>query len=153
MATGDQKNAVPSAPLLEGEYTYNEPGESTYPGQSTINTSASTMRPLPALPGQSRAQEADMVTDGLRALQLGDSRVPHIESFFLRQLGTFKGEYNGEAITEWVERVDLLKNILGAPDAEIIRVLPLRMSSRATEFLRSFMAARDSAEHTWANLR
>ena len=129
-----------------GDYTYYE----------TAGANTQSNRTLPPVPGQSdprRVAELDSVADGIRALQLNESRNSQIESFFLRQLGTFKGEYNGEAITEWVEKVDLLKDLLRASDSEIIRILPLRLSSRAVEFLRSFLATRERAEHSWADLK
>ena len=143
---------------MEETYSYYEaPGATADPERNSPTTKDSaldTTRPLPALPGQSRARETtDMVVDELRALQLGESRVAHIESFLLRQLGTFRGDYNGEAVTEWVEKVDLLKDILSAPDAEILRILPLRMSARAMEFFRSFLSGKESSERTWQNLK
>ena len=150
MPTEDQKGAAPSAPA--GEYTYYEaPGDGTQPSVTGTPT-----RPLPPVPGQSGMRETavtDTVTQGLRALNLGENRGSNIESFVLRQLGHFKGDYSGEAITEWVEKIDLLKDMLDASDAEIIRIIPLRMSSRAVEFLRSFLTSRASAEHTWPELK
>ena len=151
MPTDDQKEQTPSASAPPpGDYYYETTGANTT-AQSTL-----TNRPLPPVPGQSDARgmaELDHLADGMRALQLGETRGAQIESFFLRQLSYFKGEYNGETITEWVERVELLKDLLKATDAEIIRILPLKMSSRAVEFLRGFLASRDRAEHTWTNLR
>ena len=61
-------------------------------------------------------------------------------SHFLRNLGFFKGDYNGEAITEWTERIDVLKEILNVSDDTILAVLPLRMAARAVEFLKRFLA-------------
>ena len=152
MSTEDRKDAT--AP--PGEYTYYETPGTGAADQDMTETALATSRPLPAVPGQSCAREAaatDMVTDGMQALQLGQSRNSHFESFFLKQLGNFKGDYNGDAITEWVERVDLLKDILKPTDQEIIRLLPLRMSARASEFVRAFLRTRGGAEHTWANLK
>ena len=156
MSSDDHSNAAPSAP--PGEYSYYEEAGATGAGPSTTETPTTT-RPLPhvpPVPGQSSMRETagtDRVVDGMRALQIGEPRGSQVESFFLRQLGNFKGEYNGEAITEWVERVDLLKDIVGTTDIEIIRILPLRMSARAAEFLRNFLTSRDRAEHTWANVK
>lgn len=81
-----------------GDYTYSEAPDYT----------DRTMRPLPEIPvdstgapGQSRIRETvgmDRVVDGVSALQLGEGQGQNSESFFLRQLSHFKGEYDGEAI-------------------------------------------------------
>ena len=117
-------------------------------------------RPLPPVPvpggatgapGQSGHAEAEMdrMVNGVRALQLGESQGTQVESFLLRQLGYFKGDYNGEAITEWTDRVELLKDMLKAKDEEILRIIPLRMSSRAAQFLKGFLSTKDRKDHTW----
>ena len=159
---GDQnpKSEPSGAPATTGGYTY----YTTAGTDSVADDAILTMevpqqkKPEPAgASGQSHVSESsevETVTDGLRVLQLGDIRgASNIESFFLRQLGTFKGEYNAEAISEWVSKVDLLKDILKASDAEIIRLLPLRLSTRALDFVRTFQSTKAQSDQTWKNLK
>ena len=83
-------------------------------------------RPLPTVPrpegepttsqGQSRIQgrgraNVERATDEMRALELGETRGLN-DSFFLKQLHTFKGQYDVDAITEWIEKIQMLKEQL-----------------------------------------
>ena len=146
-------------------YTYTGGAGANAAGANTTGANAAGVirpapgRPLPPVPvpgdatgapGQSGHAEAEMdrMVNGVRALQLGESQGTQAESFLLRQLGYFKGDCNGEAITEWTDRVELLKDMLKAKD-EILRIIPLRMSSRAAQFLKGFLSTKDRKDHTW----
>ena len=80
---------------------------------------------------------------------LGINRDKGTESLILRQLPTFPGAYDVEAVREWTKRVELLRKIMGVSDTEIIRLLPLRMSSRAADFLQGFVANKEPDEIKW----
>ena len=157
---GAQKSEPSEAPATSGGDPYYTTAETDSGADDAILTMdvPQPKKPEPAgASGQShvsKSSEVETVTDGLRVLQLGDIRgASNIESFFLRQLGTFKGEYNAEAISEWVSKVDLLKDILKASDAEIIRLLPLRLSTRALDFVRTFQSTKAQSDQTWKNLK
>ena len=99
-----------------------------------------------AHPGQSRAlatsgNVGEAVND-MHRLMIGggNHRDKGIETFILRQLPTFAGTYNGDLIREWVDKIQILKNIIDAPDADLIRLLPLRMSTRAADFLQGYLS-------------
>ena len=112
-------NTAPSAPpVSEGEYEYYEETDAGGRGRVEEYTGSIANRPLPNIPdagapGQSRASALGGAgTDGgtnnaLSNLATGSPSGQH-ETFILRNLSTFKGEYNGTAITDWIQKVDLL---------------------------------------------
>ena len=81
---------------------------------------------------------AEAATEGIRRLHL-DDRGNSNEAFMLRHLHQFKGDYDGDAISEWLEKVDMLKDLCGLGDQETIRVLPLRMTTRVADYLRGLL--------------
>ena len=138
------------------EQYYTQPPEGGY--QPSAPPAQRPLPPVPetsAIPGQSHTREmgdVNRVADGMRALRIAESPA-NVESFFLRNLGFFKGDYNGEAITEWTERIDVLKEILNVSDDTILAVLPLRMAARAVEFLKRFLASKNPQERTWEGVK
>ena len=124
-------------------------------------TLTGTQRPLPSLPsappalsGQSRTPadsgHANEATHAMRGLHIGGlSRDKGIESFVLRQLPMFAGTYNGDLVREWIGKIEILKKIIGIPDEDLIRLLPLRMSTRAADYLQGYVATLPREQITW----
>ena len=127
-------------------------------------------RPLPALPPQPSAppahyagqldtmgpagHEIEPTTSALRNLSVNAPiKDKGTESFVLRQLPLFDGSYDGEKVGEWIERVQLLREVSGIADADLIRLLPLRMSTRAADFLMELLQKLQAHELTWKNIK
>ena len=129
-------STVPSAPPGSGgEYEYYEE-TAEYVGDRN-SSGTMTQRPLPAVPvsgapGQSRTQTlggAETEAQGNNALSrptTGHTSGQH-DAFILRNLPNFKGEYNGTAITDWVQKVDLLIRLTKILDASLLTLLLLRV--------------------------
>ena len=137
-------------------YTYQAESEA-----EVRRTLTGTQRPLPSLPsappalsGQSRTPadsgNANEATNAMRGLHIGGlSRDKGIESFVLRQLPMFAGTYDGDLVREWIGKIEILKKIIGAPDEDLIRLLPLRMSTRAADYLQGYVATLPREQITW----
>ena len=144
---------IPSAPpppaLEDGEYEEEEGEyyEDPEPTGGPTATGGHRNRPLPeipsdATPGQSRSQElegGETVSQGRNAhSNLDSERVPgHYDAFILRNLPLFRSEYSGSAITEWVQKIELLFQLTSAPDNAILPLLPLRMDTQGVNFMES----------------
>ena len=147
------------------------PGPTRSETAYTYETYAPTMkgdRPLPAPPtaigappGQSsrdmgpglEVDEVDWNEDKRGANLYGGFRDKGVESFVLRQLPMFAGTYDGDLIGEWISKIQLLRNISGISDAELLRLLPLRMSTRAADFLVGHLDGLQPREATWEKVR
>ena len=128
------------------EYVY----EMTEAGSYTAGIAAN--RPLPVVPptniaaeiGQSRAlrRAVDGFESDLRQAPnpagFGESRT-HYDSFILRNLSVFKGDYNENSISGWIYKIDLLRGITNVGDGELLRLLPLRLETRAIHFLQTLL--------------
>ena len=85
----DKRQPEASAPPLASTTEGYIPPYYYTAGRTTLDTEQTTtqqQRPLPPLPGQSDARglaELELMADGVRSLQLGESRGSQIETFFL----------------------------------------------------------------------
>ena len=125
----------------------------------------------PANPGQSRTHVGDgtVVTRGEppNALiepepgnaQSSASNYVHgaeqnrTDAFILRNLPTFKGDYNGSAITDWVHKVDLLKRLTNAPDATILPLLALRVDTQVIHFMERLRQQLGPTQYNWDKVK
>ena len=109
-------------------------------------------------PGQSRAP--DELT-GLETEGGGDPGAPdspgapsmpsNLDTFILRHLFTFKGEYDGTSVVDWTQKVDLLRRLAKAPDQALLPLLLLRVDPRVVPFLDSLKDRLGSDQYTWEN--
>ena len=162
--SGPDPNTVPSAPpASEGEYEYYEEAETG--GKERVEEYAGSIarRPLPtipdsAAPGQSRTSALGGAgTDGQKNNALTDmaagSPPGHQDNFILRNLPTFKGEYNGTAIRDWVQKVDLLIRLTKVPENSVLPLLQLRVDPLVVEFLEGLRSRLSPSEHTWDRVK
>ena len=75
------------------------------------------------------------------------------DTFILRHLHTFKGEYNGTAITDWVQKVDLLIRLTEASDDTILQLLSLRVDTQVINFLEGLRQRLEPTQYTWARVK
>ena len=157
-------NTAPSAPpVSEGDYEYYE--ETDAGGRERVEEYAGSIarRPLPnipdsAAPGQSRTSAlGGAVMDGqannaLSNLGTGSPSGQH-EAFILRNLTTFKGEYNGTAITDWIQKVELLIRLTKVPADSLLPLLLLRVDPQVVDFLEGLRSRLSPSEHTWARVK
>ena len=159
--------AAPSAP--EQEYYEYETAGAEYPGETGRGTRrgiGGRPLPLPPLPtleppipgqGQSRSQwETGNETRGHRhhALSELDERGNgHSDAFILRHLFSFKGEYNGKSITDWLQKVDLLRKITNIHDDDLLPLLFLRVDTNVIPFLEGVRDRLSPLQYTWNRVK
>ena len=133
----------------------------------TGNVGTAGQRPLPSAPntagsGQSRSHD----TRGVETAGSDPNAVLHrnharssgqgqLEAFILRNLSVFKGEYDGTAITDWVQKVDVLLKLTGAEDDEtsILQLLPLRVDTQVYNFIEGLKDRWEPSQYTWTKVK
>ena len=135
----EDERSPPAQDRQEGFYTYEYDGASSM----TARPLSSIPQPsaLPADAGQSNRELAthDNEADMRRLTVSTGPRDRDTETFIVRQLPSFAGTYNGDLVRDWVDKTQILKNVVDIPEAELIRLLPLCMSTRAAEFLEGYL--------------
>ena len=157
-------STAPSAPPVSGgDYEYYEE-TAEYEGK-TDDSGTMARRPLPAVPdsgapGQSRTQtqtlgRAETEVLGNNALSSPPAGPPsgQHDAFILRNLSTFKGEYNGTAITDWVQKVDLLVRLTKISEDSLLTLLLLRVDPQVVTFLEGLRGRLSPTEHTWPKVK
>ena len=154
---GTSKTEGPTVGAEGHQYTYEE-----YEGAGGTEGGALPRRPLPEIPSAPPGQSSralvttddgngEDVANNMRDLNI--NRDKGVESFILRQLPVFAGDYNGDLVREWTGKVQLLKKIMKVPDTELLRLLPLRMSFRAADFFQGYVAKLEPREATWEKVK
>ena len=111
---------------------------------------------LGANTGQSRSHEVargEIVSREHSALFDSNRGTGQYDSFVLRNLPVFKGEYNGTAVTDWVQKVDLLLELTGTPDESILPLLALRVETQVLSFLESLRNRFSPSQYNWARVK
>ena len=144
----------PSAPMAMGpdEDYYDLP---TDPGHSpAVGADLRPVNPQTASQGQSQACDLDGVTVGRRNAQIEPGRTQgQYDAFILRNLHMFKGEYNGTAITDWVQKVDLLIRLTKVPDEALLPLLCLRVDTQVINYMESLRQRLGTTDYSWVNVK
>ena len=146
-----------TAPLGQGDDEYYDLPESGGIGRGPASSNV-------AEPGQS--SRAHIQTEGVETGQR-PSAPPfeprrhngQYDAFILRNLHTFKGDYNGTAITEWIQKADLLFKISGATNEDtgitddcVLSLLPLRVETSVITFLEG-LRDRLGSQYKWPKVK
>ena len=155
----DGAGPAPTAPPGDQYEYYEEPEAGGLADTGTIGDRPLPEVPPPARPGQSRPH----VLRGAETEGRGpNAQIPshearraqdNLDSFILRNLPTFKGEYNGTAITDWVQKVDLLLRITGTKSDSIVALLPLRVDTQVVNFLEGLRGRLNPSQYDWERVK